>query len=280
MPMSEETKRKLSEQARARYAAKREQADTEAKAAMKQAAEPTDETPQPQPMPVQPEESHDEYADLVKRFKELEDLVRAQSLQAAPQAGWPAQSPYGPQVDPRGRLIGTFEKYVVDPKNYDDPRLRLAEETKLQRFAFDHNYELGWDIGVSQYETKDGITTREPKFTLDLIRIVMDEETGEPTNGRYTVCQMVFHEDPQAALTVAREQGIDTEVLDQQAFLNEMRYIRMRDWLIEAFYPPKSTNTKKKREIVIGNKLVEYWEINSEDPSPIPFGSLNAKKKF
>ena len=104
----------------------------------------------------------------------------------------------------------------------------------------------------------------------------MDEDTGEPTNKRYMVRQAILHEDPQAAITVAREQGLEVDEENQKSFLDEMRYIRMRDWLLEAFYPPKPAQEKKnKSQTVVGNVLVDMWEINSEDPSSISFGELN-----
>jgi hypothetical protein len=140
------------------------------------------------------------------------------------------------------------------------------------------NYELEWSVTTSSYKTIDGVNTREPKFTLQLNRIVMDEDSGEPTNQRWKVCQAIFHEDPDAAIVVAREQGVNIEDYEERAFLDEMRYLRMRDWLLEAFYPPKPAQEKKnKKEVVINGKLVEMWEINSETTEAIPFKDLNAK---
>lgn len=173
--------------------------------------------------------------------------------------------PTGPQATGQG-LVGTFEKYILDPTNYPDPTARLAKEPKLSRFAFEINYELEWKVGVTQYETKDKINTKEPKFELQLNRIVMDEETGEPTGGRFVITQGIFHEDPQAALVVAQEQGIDVNDYEEKAFLDEMRYLRFRDWLLEAFYTPLITGRKSnKREMVVNGRLVQYFEVNSED---------------
>lgn len=119
----------------------------------------------------------------------------------------------------------------------------------------------------------------EPRFTLDLNRIVYDEETYEPTNKRYTVCRMVFFEDPQTAMIIARENGIQIDAQDEASFLDEMRFLRMRDWLLEAFYPPKPAPNRNKREQVIGNQMVEVWEISSETSAKIPFDQLNSKLK-
>jgi hypothetical protein len=137
---------------------------------------------------------------------------------------------------------------------------------------------LEWKVGVSAYKTLDGVHTKEPKFEIQLNRVVMDEETGEPTTGRFVISKAIFHEDPDAAMIVARENGVEVDESDEKAFLDEMRYLRIRDWLLECFYTPLITGKKSnKKEMVVGGKLVEYFEINSEDSSSIPFGQLQNK---
>lgn len=176
-----------------------------------------------------------------------------------------------------GTLTGTVAKYSTDKNKYADPCARLAKEPRLQRFAFDINYELDWHIDESRYETIDHVRMVEPKFTLELNRIMMDEETGQPTNGRYTIARLIMHEDPEAAITIARQQGLSVETDDEELFLNEMRYLRARDWLLECFYPPKPTDGTTKKDMVIGNKLVQYFEVNSEESARIPFNQLENK---
>lgn len=252
MTMSDEQRKAASERMKAYHEAKKEA------------------TKQPQPeVAQQPKEADKEYilsqelADLKKQIEELKAEKFTPKQEKA-------------ELNQSGKLIGTYEKYVIDPDYYPDPRERLSKEPKLAQFAFPLNYELVWDVSTSQYQTQDGVNTREPKFTLQLIKIVMDENTGEPTNKRYMVRQAILHEDPQAAITVARENGLPVDESNQKSFLDEMRYIRMRDWLLEAFYPPKAAQQKKnKTEAVIGNVLVDMWEINSETPEGIPFNDLN-----
>ena len=181
---------------------------------------------------------------------------------------------YIPQAGPS--VLGTNDKYTLDPLNYDDPTERLSNETRLQQFAFKLNYELKWNVSSTSYKTLDGINTREPKFNLDLIKVVLDDE-GEQTNKRFVVKSLTFHEDPDAAVIIAKENNIPVDESNQVDFLNEMRYLRARDWLIECFYPPKSTKESNKKQTVIGNKLVDIYEINSVDSQKIPFGDLQGK---
>lgn len=202
-------------------------------------------------------------------------LARVQELEASAWRSMGQGQQPGAQVNPMsGRLTGTFEKFVLDPDYYPSPIERLGAEERLSRFAFPENYELKYEVTASEYTTIDGIRTREPKFTLDLIRKMYDEETGELTPGRYTVCRLVMHEDPDAAIAVARQYGMEIDEEDEKAFLDEMRYLRMRDWLLEAFYHVPVTSNRNRKEMVINNQVVEYFEVNSEESSSVPFDKL------
>jgi hypothetical protein len=119
----------------------------------------------------------------------------------------------------------------------------------------------------------------EPQFTIQLIGVVFDE-WGEKTDGRYVRKQMIFFEDPESALQVARENNFPVDALGERDFLNEMRYLRVRDWLFENFYPNQNMAQKKnKKQMVINNQVVEYYEISSVETSEMPFGNLDSKLK-
>ncbi len=224
----------------------------------------------PQPGQV-PDMQNVDVGDLMRRIQELEaSNWRALTQMQQPQTG-------APQFNPNGGIVGYREKYILDPKRYPNPCERLSNESALRRHAFKENYELEFKVSVSQYQTKDNVNTREPKFTLQLIRIMYDEETGTPTNERYVVCQAIFHEDPEAALVIAEENGVEIKETDEKTFLDEMRYLRMRDWLLEAFLPPKPQQKTRKREMVVGNRVVEVYEINSENSETVPFANLHKK---
>ena len=175
-------------------------------------------------------------------------------------------------------LVGTRDRYVIDPLNYPDPRDRLYNEKLLTRFAFKENYELTWNVTNTVYTTIDNIRTREPKFTLELLKVQINEDTGERMNGRYLISTSIFHEDPDAAVAVAREKGLAIDENNQKAFLDEMRYMRIRDWLLDCFIDPKPVQAKlNKKEVMLGNKVVPFFEINSVDKEAMPFAGLNGK---
>lgn len=211
----------------------------------------------PQEVPVE-EIKQEEESDLVKRVKELEKL-----LANLP----PAAS--NPVVTARG-IIGTLDKFTIDPSYYPDPTERLSSEARLKPWAFDENYELEWNVKSTSYETIDGRRLREPRFEINLIRKVRDTDTNELTNQRYYYRRGVFHEDPQAAIEVANHYGLPIDESNEKQFLDEMRYLRMKEWLFDAFFPPKSTRSQEnEHETVIGNRLVQVFEVSSIEPQDV-----------
>ncbi len=214
---------------------------------------------------------NDDYNTLKQQVEELKQLIANQAKQQ------PAQ-PQGAQITATG-LIGTLHKYNTDPSYYPDFTKRLALEPRLSRFAFGENWELEFSVKTSTYTTLDNRRVDEPQFTVQLIGVVFDED-GNKTEGRYVRRQMIFFEDPDAAMTVARENGLNVEDFEEKTFLDEMRYLRVRDWLLENFYPPKNINRKQnKKQMVVGNQVVEYYEVSSVENSDIPFDQLGNKMK-
>lgn len=231
-------------------------------------------TPADEPVVAQPEAIAEEQiapeqseSDLQRQLNEMKAyLFELTKNQPAP----------GVQQNNQGGIVGTFEKFTVDPANYPDPSDRLSKEPRLVPFAFGHNFELDYQVHVSQYDTKDGRNVKEPRFMIELRRVVLDDD-GTRTNERYIVRKLTFHEDPQAAIQVARENGVNVDDFNEKDFLNEMRYYRVRDWLLDIFYPPKAQKSQAKREVVIDNQVVEMITVNSEDSASIPFDQLKTK---
>ena len=212
--------------------------------------------------------------DVGELQKQIEELKAAMRFMV------PTAPPVASQVQVGvGGLVGTHNKYAIDPLNYPDPRERLYDEKLLTRFAFKENYELTWQITNTSYTTIDNIRMREPKFTIELLKVQIDENTGERLNGRYLISTAVFHEDPDAAVAIAKEKGLHIDENNQKEFLDEMRYMRIRDWLLDCFIDPKPVQAKQnKRDVMLGNKVVPFFEINSvEKADNLPFNQLNGK---
>ena len=202
-------------------------------------------------------------------------LAMIEELKNSPRATAP-NPVQNAQITPRG-IVGTVEKHSVDVGLYPDPAPRLYKEQRLTPFAFQYNYDIGWGIDIASYETKDGYNMKEPKFTIQLNRIVLDDD-GNQTDKRWVVKRMIFFEDPQTALTVARDNGIQVDEENDISFLNEMRYLRIRDWLLEIFYPKPSETLRQKKQEVIGGTIVEVFEAKSENPEKIPFDQMKTPK--
>jgi hypothetical protein len=207
--------------------------------------------------------------DLKRQIAEMQkNMAQMQAMMMQPQM---------PQMNRSGDLIGEWEKYLVDPANYPDPTPRLAKETKLAPLAFELNYELEYKVGVTSYQTKTGKNVKEPKFEVQLNRIVLDNQ-GNKTPKRYIARKMVFHEDPDAALAIAKENGLEVDKSDERTFLNEMRYYRVRDWLFGIFYPkPTDEQLNPIKEEVIAGQVVQVFTKSSENPSEIEFNKLDSK---
>lgn len=230
------------------------------------AAKAQERVEQPQLVEQIPEEPT--VSELLKRIQELE----SQKFFNQP------QNPQSAQLTSRG-IVGTTVKYSVQPKDYPSPVDRLFEEPRLKLQNFNRTwYDVEWSVVPIRYQTKDGLWYSEPKFQVKLVVIIPDPETQEPSNKRYVFHKATFFEDPDAAIQIAAEQKIDIPEELKKDFLDEMRYLRIRDWVMESFYPPKPTQGKmNKTETVIGNRLVEVYEVNSTESETIPFGEMTKK---
>lgn len=268
MPMSEEQKAAASARLKAYHEKKRQEKLLNGYVPKEPQEKPKD-IGIDEEVHVAPEPGTDEILRQLKELQESNALLKAALL------GQQSQQPAQSVNVGRGGAIGVVEKYLVDPANYPDPTERLSQEPRLQPMAFNLNYELEYSVSVSQYENK-GINYKEPKFQIKLNRVVLDDQ-GQPTSKRYIARQMVFHEDPQAALVIARDNGIEVDQSDEKRFLDEMRYLRVRDWLFDIFWPRPAQESEKIKEEVIGGRLVQVFTKNSEDPSMIDFSQIKNK---
>ena len=192
-------------------------------------------------------------------------------------------------VNKQNRITGEIDKYLIDPSEYADPTKRLAAESRLQPIAFNFNFDLEYEFSIRPYETKTGLNMREPEFTVRLLRAMIDDQgkrvqvlnpvTGKLEDKFIVARRLVFHEDPQAALVIARDNNILIEDTDEKTFLNEMRYLRVRDWLFDYFWPQLADSKAKIREESVGGSIVQIYTKASEDASSIDFDAIE-KVKF
>lgn len=209
-----------------------------------------------------------------QNLDELRQMIKEANETIAQLKAWNAlKTTPDMSVSRTGSLVGEVERYLIDANRYPNPRDRLMKEPRLMNIAFPYNYEVEYEVGVSRYENINGVRMKEPKFNVTLHRIILDDD-GQQTNQRYIARKLVFHEDPDAALVIARDNGFEVDSTDEQTFLNEMRYLRVRDWLFGIFWPKPSQAMKNKHETVIGNQLVEVYEVNTEDLETVPFEQL------
>lgn len=171
--------------------------------------------------------------------------------------------PQGSGFDQFGKPVGVIQKYSVDPAHYNDPRQHLSGLPELERIAFSHNYILDWDVEQLIYDTKYGSSFSEPKFTLILWRKMFDED-GTPNGKRVLIQTGVFFEDPITAVKEATQLGIPIDNSTSSEFLEQMRFLRYKQWLMDIFNPKRSVNTKPKRTPqVIGGMVVEVEEYSN-----------------
>lgn len=216
--------------------------------------------------------------------RQMNELMESNALLKAAFLGQNQSQGNGVTLGRDNRVLGEVDKYLIDPTNYPDPTPRLAEEKRLQTIAFNHNYELDYTFTIRSYETKSGVNMREPEFLVVLNRIVLDSQgepltvinpkTGKPGIKMYRARRMVFHEDPQAALVLARENNLLIDKEDEKTFLDEMRYLRVRDWLFDIFWPKAADEPENIHEEVIGGSLVQVFTKSSEGASQVDFDSL------
>lgn len=225
--------------------------------------------PPAQPSPSAPEtiSQGDDIEQMKRQIAELTQLIL--SRQSAP------------QITPKG-VVGTLEKFPVDPIYYPTKEQifeRLLGEERLSIQGFNRIWwDINYEVSSVSYDTKDGLNVTEPKFRVELIRILPDPDTQQPSNQRYVLHKLTMFEDPQAAIQVARQYGLEVREEDQKQFLDDMRYLRIRDWVAESFYPPKPTQVKSnKKETVIANRLVDVYEINSTQSEVMPFNQITKK---
>jgi len=170
--------------------------------------------------------------------------------------------------------VTTKTPYSLDLEVYENPTKNLmdwaAKDRRMQQQAFTANFELQFVREVpARYQLADGSWQQVPKFTLGLLELAYDDdgnvltrrnEKGEEVQIKYLRKRLVMFEDPDYALAVAYNKGLTLDDRTSQRFLNDMRFLQAQDWLLEVFYPPKSTTQPGLREEAIAGQMVTIVE--------------------
>lgn len=160
-------------------------------------------------------------------------------------------------------IQGITYRYEIEKSHYPDPTARLLQEPKLVRFALSENYRFRWNVDGEQFE-KHGMTFAEPRFTLELFRLLFDDE-GKETGRMALVARAIQHEDDFIVRMAASNLGLLNKYEDSEEgfrlLRDEIRYYRLQQWLFSIFTPPKITSYKRApRQEVIAGKVVEVYD--------------------
>lgn len=242
----------LSDEHKAKMAAGREKA---------RQAKLQKEVPSAPPLNPPVETPQDNMADLVlKLMREVEDLKRANpNVAVTPEAAVETLAQMNGQTPSIGSqgVQGRVFKYPVEKSFYPDPTERLYNDERLKRFAMKENFYFKWDVEGETYE-KYGITYTEPRFVVELWRYLLDDD-GNQTGQMALINRQFQHEDEFIARVVADKMGLSFD--SHEELLNEMRYQRIRTWLLGVFSPQKvNAYQRKSRTMVIDGKVVEVTD--------------------
>lgn len=169
--------------------------------------------------------------------------------------------------DQFGKPTGVIQTYSVNPADYADPRDFLYDLPELAQYAMRLNYNLDWLVEQKIFETKYGTSVAHPKFSLILQRkrlengvevVKIDPNTKREFHPRIHVQTGVFFEDPAASVTEALQLGLPIDKANTPQFLEQMRQLRYKTWLLDVFFPQPPTNTADySTEQVIDGKVYQ-----------------------
>lgn len=227
----------------------------------------------PTPPPVAPVT---EGATPVKTVEVNEDLLRTLMAKVAelekdknPHMTPEAALTYTAQVQGYNTNIGAngvqgrIFRYPVEKGYYPDPTERLYEEERLKRFGLRENFFFDWDVEGVEYE-KYNVTYAEPRFTIRLFRRVFAEDGVTETGKMALVNRQIMHEDEIVARAAADKLGMTDKFESFADMMNEMRYYRIRQWLLDLFTPPNiQAHAAQSRPMVIDGKVVEMFDTEA-----------------
>lgn len=165
----------------------------------------------------------------------------------------------GVHISAQGGIQGRIVKHSLVKQDYPDPTPRLYDDPRLKRHNLRENYIFTWDVEGEQY-TKDGVTYAEPRFTVRLFRRLFDDNDVD-TGRAALISRTMLHEDEFVAQIIADRMGLLDNFSSTKEMMDEIRYYRIRDWLIPIFIPVKpEEHANRKTEMVIDGKAVEVFD--------------------
>jgi hypothetical protein len=175
--------------------------------------------------------------------------LQAVENQTPPPVNQHLTQPQTVQIGVNGQTIGVFTKYPIDPSYYPDPTPALYQEPALSRFAVAQNFRFTWEVEGQTYETKFGTNVREPLFTVKMYRLDFDEN-GNPKPTGFLLRRLKLTEDEATMNKIATELGLDIQNIATKDLLDVARYHRIRQWVMDYFYPPSFEAQNDTNEMV------------------------------
>lgn len=248
---------KLTEEHKAKLAAGREAAKARKAAAQTQVQTPVESQ--------NPTSQNITATDLLlqKLMAEVEELKKTKNPEMTTEAAlqYTAQMQGQPVIGKNG-IQGKMFRYPIEPSYYPNPIERLYDLPELSRFNLRENYFFDWEVEGIEYE-KYGVTYAEPKFTVRLFRKLYGDDGA--ANGQFALInRQIQHEDEIVARAAADKLGV-TDSFDNFAdMMTEMRFMRIRQWVLDLFKPPQvETHKNKAIQQVIDGKVVEVFDTEA-----------------
>lgn len=200
---------------------------------------------------------------LLRLMLEMDELKKTKNPDMTPEAAlqYTAQMQNQPIVGRNG-IQGKMFKYPIEASYYPNPIERLYALPELSRFNLKENYFFDWEVTGAEYE-KYGVTYAEPRFTIRLFRRLYDDE-GQP-NGQFALINRhIQHEDEIVARAAADKLQLTDTFESFEEMMTEMRFMRIRQWVLDLFKPPKvETHKNKPTTQNIDGKVVEVFDTEA-----------------
>jgi hypothetical protein len=200
---------------------------------------------------------------LLKLLREVEELRQQQSAGYNPQAALEAkgQMMNGGVALGKNGLQGVVMRYPIEPSYYPNPIERLYDEPTLKRFNLRENYFFDWKVEGVEWE-KANITYAEPRFTCRIFRRMFQEDGVTPSGQYALINRMILHEDEVVTRIAAEKLNLKESIgEDFDALMSEVRFFRIRQWLVDLFSVPKvESHNREPRQMVVDGKVVEMFD--------------------